>query len=71
MLEKPSLMTRIVVGKSIGFLVGLSGFIFLPYLLPEAGWLIRWGLLLWYTTFGATIGVFGGEGRECVDKSAG
>ncbi len=58
MFGKPSLMTRIVVGKSIGFLVGLIGFIFLPYFLPEGGWLIRWGILLWYTTFGAIIGVF-------------
>ena len=59
MFGKPSLMTRIVVGESIGFLVGLIGFIFLPYFLPEGGWLIRWGILLWYTTFGAIIGVFG------------
>ncbi len=59
MFGKPSLMTRIAVGKGIGFLVGLMGFIFLPYFLPEAGWLIRWGILLWYTTFGAIIGVFG------------
>ncbi len=27
--------------------------------LPEAGWLIRWGILLWYTTLGAIIAVFG------------
>ena len=59
MFGKPSLMTRIVVGKGIGFLVGLIGFVCLPYFLPEAGWLIRWGILLWYTTFGAIIGVFG------------
>jgi hypothetical protein len=26
---------------------------------PEADWLIRWGILLWYTTLGAIIGVFG------------
>jgi hypothetical protein len=30
-----------------------------PIFLPEAGWLIRFGILLWYTTFGAIIGVFG------------
>ncbi len=59
MFGKPSLMTRIAVGKGIGFLIGLMGFISLPYFLPEAGWLIRWGILLWYTTFGAIIGVFG------------
>ena len=59
MFDKPSLVTRIAVGKGIGFLIGLIGFIFLPFFLPEAGWLIRWGILLWYTTLGAIIGVFG------------
>ncbi len=59
MFEKPSLVTRIAIGKGIGFLVGLIGFIFLPFFVPEAGWLIRWGILLWYTTLGAIIGVFG------------
>jgi len=59
MLEKPSLMMRIAVGKTIGFLFGLAGFILLPYFLPDAGWLLRWGILLWYPTVGAFIGVFG------------
>ena len=53
------MVTRIAIGKGIGFLVGLMGFIALPFFLPEAGWLIRWGILLWYTTPGAIIGVFG------------
>ena len=52
-------MLRIAIGKSIGFLFGLIGFIFLPLFLPEADWLLRWGILLWYTTVGAIIGVFG------------
>ncbi len=59
MFGKPSLVTRIAIGKGIGFLVGLIGFISLPFFLPEAGWLIRWGILLWYTTLGAIIGVLG------------
>jgi hypothetical protein len=59
MFGKPSLITRIAIGKGIGFVVGLLGFILLPYFLPDAGWLIRWGVLLWYTTLGAIIGVFG------------
>ena len=59
MFEKPSLVTRIAIGKSIGLLIGLIGFITLPFFLPEAGWLFRWGILLWYTTLGAIIGVFG------------
>jgi hypothetical protein len=59
MFEKPSLITRIAVGKGVGFAVGLAGFLLLPLFAPEAGWLIRWGVLLWYTTLGAIIGVFG------------
>jgi hypothetical protein len=59
MLEKPSLVTRIAIGKGVGFAVGLAGFLLLPYFVPEAGWLIRWGVLLWYTTLGAIIGMFG------------
>jgi len=59
MFANPSLITRIAIGKGIGFLVGLAGFILLPYFLPEGGWLLRWGILFWYTTVGAVIGVFG------------
>ncbi len=59
MFEKPSLVTRIAIGKGIGFAVGLLGFVLMPYFLPDAGWLIRWGVLLWYTTLGAIIGMFG------------
>lgn len=59
MFEKPSLMMRIAIGKTIGFVFGLAGFILLPYFLPDIDWLTRWGILLWYTTFGAIIGVFG------------
>jgi hypothetical protein len=59
MLANPSLITRIAIGKAVGFGVGLVGFIFMPYFLPDAGWMIRWGILLWYTTLGAIIGVFG------------
>jgi hypothetical protein len=59
MFRNPSLITRIATGKVIGFLFGLAGFILLPYFLPEADLLLRWGILLWYTTVGAIIGVFG------------
>ncbi|WKD51250.1 hypothetical protein [Microbulbifer spongiae] len=59
MFENPSLITRLAVGKIIGFVFGLVGFIFLPYFYPESDWLLRWGILLWYTTLGAIIGVFG------------
>ncbi len=59
MFGNPSLMTRIAIGKLTGLVFGLIGFIFLPYFLPDSGWLLRWGILLWYTTVGAIIGVFG------------
>jgi hypothetical protein len=59
MFAKPSLMTRIIVGKTVGFVVGLLGFLVLPYLMPDAGLLLRVGVLFWYTTLGAIIAVFG------------
>ncbi|MEN8722970.1 MAG: hypothetical protein ABF335_08785 [Alphaproteobacteria bacterium] len=59
MFNNPSLMTRIAVGKSIGFLIGLLGFIAAPYFMPDVDPMLRWGLLFWYTTVGAVIGLFG------------
>jgi hypothetical protein len=59
MLHKPSLTLRIGVGKLIGLLFGLTGFMVLPYLWPDASLMLRWGVLLWYVTVGAVIGVFG------------
>ncbi len=59
MFGKPSLMTRIAIGKGAGLVFGLIGFICLPYFLPDADWMVRWGILLWYPTLGAVVGVFG------------
>ncbi|MCB1772053.1 MAG: hypothetical protein KDI88_00435 [Gammaproteobacteria bacterium] len=59
MLHKPSLTTRIIVGKVIGLLFGLAGFVLLPYLWPGSELMLRWGVLFWYTMLGAIIGVFG------------
>lgn len=59
MFGKPSLVTRIAVGKAVGLLFGLIGFLTIPYLLPEADALVRWGFLLWYLTLGAMIGLSG------------
>ncbi len=59
MLGNPSLMTRVAIGKGIGLVVGIIGFVFLPSFLPDADLMLRWGILLWYTTFGAIVGVFG------------
>ncbi len=59
MFQNPSLFTRIAIGKAIGMIVGLAGMITLPFFMPEAGWLLRWGVLLWYTTLGGIVGLFG------------
>ena len=59
MFGNPSLFTRVAIGKGIGFVIGIIGFISLPYFLPEAGMMLRLGILFWYTTLGAIIGVFG------------
>jgi hypothetical protein len=59
MFGNPSLITRIAVGKGIGFAFGLVGLIFLPHFLPDVGWMPRLGILFWYTTVGAIIGMFG------------
>lgn len=59
MFKNPSLITRIAVGKLIGLLIGVIGFIILPFFDPEITFKFRLGVLLWYTTLGAIIGVFG------------
>ena len=59
MFGKPSLVTRIAIGKSMGLAFGLIGFLMLPYVLPEADPMMRWGFLLWYRTLGAIIAIFG------------
>ncbi len=59
MFGNPSLVTRIAVGKMVGLGFGLAGFLMLPYFVPDADPLLRWGFLLWYLTLGALIGVAG------------
>ena len=59
MFDKPSLILRISIGKAIGLLFGLAGFIMFPYFMSDVSVFLRWGVLFWYTTLGAIIGVFG------------
>ena len=59
MLKNPSLTTCIGIGKAVGFVIGLIGFVTLPYFWPDVSMMTRWGILLWYTTLGAIIGVYG------------
>jgi hypothetical protein len=53
------MVTRIAVGKAVGFIFGLIGFLVIPYVLPGADPMLRWGFLLWYTTLGALIALAG------------
>lgn len=57
--HKPSMIMRIAVGKTMGLAVGVMGFVLIPYIMPEVGTMFRWAMLLWYTTFGAIIAVYG------------
>jgi hypothetical protein len=59
MFNRNSLFTRIAIGKGIGFIFGLIGFILMPWFMPEPNELLRWGILFWYPTVGAVIGMFG------------
>jgi hypothetical protein len=52
-------VTRLAAGKGTGFAIGLAGFVSLPWIWPDADPLLRWGILLWYTTFGAIVGFAG------------
>jgi len=59
MFNNPSLITRIAIGKGCGLIFGLIGFFMLPYFMPDASPMLLWGILLWYITIGAIVGVFG------------
>ncbi len=58
MFAKPSLLTRITVGKTVGFLLGVAGF----FAAPAFGiddMKMRIAILFWYTAIGAFIGLAG------------
>lgn len=57
--KKDSLMTRIAIGKLIGLIVGIIGFVMLPHYVADVSLAFRFGILFWYATLGAIIGVFG------------
>ena len=59
MIISAALAKRVGIAKGVGFVIGLAGFLTLPFIWPEADWMIRWGILLWYTTLGGIIGIFG------------
>lgn len=55
--SQSKLMMQIVVGKVLGLCVGLTGFFMVPLFLIDLGPLFQYGILLWYITFGAIIGL--------------
>jgi hypothetical protein len=59
MFENPSLVTRIAIGKVIGFALGMVGLIVIPLFWPDSGWMERIAFLFWYTTVGAFVGLVG------------
>ena len=59
MFGKPSLNTRIAIGKTLGAMFGVAGFVYLTVYPVGDDRMLRWGILLWYTTLGAIVGVFG------------
>lgn len=66
MFESPSLIKRIAVGKLTGFILGLIGFMAVPLFAGLEDPMLQWGLLLWYTTVGAVVGVYGVFSRHPV-----
>ncbi|MFT5702964.1 MAG: hypothetical protein ACJA0S_001174 [Rickettsiales bacterium] len=59
MTDHPSIITRIAIGKLLGFTFGLIVFLIIPFIAPETPLMLRIGIVLWYATLGAIIGVFG------------
>ncbi len=59
MFSRNSLVTRVAIGKAIGLVLGIIGYFMLPLFMPDPGWQLQLGILFWYATVGAFIGVFG------------
>jgi hypothetical protein len=53
------ILKRVGTAKTIGLVIGLAGFLMIPSVWPSESMWLRVGILMWYTTFGAMIGVLG------------
>jgi hypothetical protein len=53
------ILKRIGSAKIVGMVIGLIGFVMIPYFWPGEGMWLRVGILMWYTTVGAVIGILG------------
>ncbi|WP_343563995.1 hypothetical protein [Kiloniella sp. b19] len=56
---QPSIIRRIVVGKSVGLVFGAMAYASLSYLFANPDELLGIGLILWYVTLGGVIGISG------------
>lgn len=56
MPESSVVITRIALGAMIGVLIGLGGFVLVPVVMEQPDPWLRWGILFWYPSLGATIG---------------
>ena len=59
MTAQKALIYRVGAGKALGLIVGLVGFFALPLFVENPSLMLRVGILLWYPTLGAIIGMFG------------
>ena len=57
--KNPSIAMRIAIGKMVGFIIGIMTVDSLSSLVPNISLMFQIGMVLWYTTFGAIIGIFG------------
>ncbi len=53
------ILKRVGIAKMIGLIIGLAAFLIMPSIWPSESMWLRVGILMWYTTFGAMIGVLG------------
>ncbi len=59
MFEKPSLIRRAAIGKTIGLVFGLISFFILPMITPEVTLTFRFGVALYLIMMGGFIGIMG------------
>ena len=57
--SRPSMTRRVIWAKIIGLVIGICGLLFTPYIIPGADMTLKIGVLLWYVTLAAMIGLGG------------
>ena len=59
MMQNPSLLTRVAVGKVLGLVLSVAGLLIFQGMLPELGLRFNIALVLWFVTIGAFVGLMG------------